>query len=78
MAIVDRLAAGECCVCELLEIEGLPKLSGPTLSQHLLVLKNSGVIADEKRGKRVYYRLAMPCVAKISICVKERETTNAS
>lgn len=78
LAIVDRLAAGECCVCELLEMEGLPKLSGPTLSQHLLVLKNAGVVADEKRGQRVYYRLAMPCVAKISICVKERETIAAS
>ena len=78
LAIVDRLAAGECCVCELLKMQGLPKLSGPTLSQHLLVLKNAGVIADEKRGKRIYYRLAMPCVAKISICVKERETAAAS
>ncbi len=73
LAIVDRLAAGECCVCELFEIPGLPKLSGPTLSQHLLVLKSAGVIADEKRGQRVFYRLSMPCVAKISICVKERE-----
>lgn len=77
LAIVDRLAAGECCVCELLEMAGLPKLSGPTLSQHLLVLKNAGVIADDKRGQRVFYRLAMPCVAKISICVKERETVSA-
>ena len=72
MAIVDRLAAGECCVCELQEMEDLPKLSGPTLSQHLLVLKSAGVIADEKRGKRVFYRLVMPCVAGISLCVKNR------
>lgn len=73
LAIVDRLAEGECCVCVLMELAELPKLSGPTISQHLLVLKNAGVIADERRGKKVFYRLLMPCVAGISLCVKERE-----
>jgi DNA-binding transcriptional ArsR family regulator len=74
LAMVERLAAGECCVCVLMEMPELPKLSGPTISQHLLVLKNAGVIADEKRGKQVFYRLLMPCVADISLCAKERET----
>jgi DNA-binding transcriptional ArsR family regulator len=68
LAIVDRLARGECCVCELLELTEFQNLSGPTVSQHLLVLKSSGVIVDEKRGKRVFYRLLMPCVAEISLC----------
>lgn len=72
LAMVDRLAAGECCVCVLMEIPELPKLSGPTISQHLLVLKNAGIVADEKRGKKVFYRLMMPCVAEISLCVKEQ------
>lgn len=75
MAMVDRLAEGECCVCSLMEMAEWPKkLSGPTVSQHLFVLKNAGIIADEKRGKRVFYRLLMPCVAGISLCVKERES----
>lgn len=76
LAMVERLAQGECCVCELMEAEmgGARKLSGPTISQHLLVLKNAGIIADEKRGKRIFYRLRMPCLANIAICVKERET----
>jgi len=69
LAIVDELAGGERCVCELLE---LSKLSGPTVSQHLLVLKNAGIIADDKRGKKIFYRLQMPCVAEISLCVGER------
>ena len=72
LAMVDRLAAGECCVCELLELTEFRTLSGPSVSQHLLVLKSAGVIADEKRGKRIYYRLLMPCVAEISLCVKVR------
>ena len=73
LAIVDRLARGECCVCELLEPTEFRGLSGPTVSQHLLVLKNAGVIADEKRGKKIFYRLEMPCVAGISLCVGNRE-----
>ena len=73
LAMVERLGMGECCVCELMEAEmgGARKLSGPTISQHLLVLKNAGVITDEKRGKRIFYRLLIPCVAKISLCVSE-------
>lgn len=74
LAVVERLARGECCVCELMELEmDTPRrLSGPTISQHLLVLKSAGIVADEKRGKKVFYRLLMPCLANISICVKER------
>ena len=77
LAMVDFLAKGECCVCDLMEAEmgGPRKLSGPTISQHLQVLKNAGVIADEKRGQRIFYRLLMPCVAGISLCVKQQETT---
>lgn len=73
LAMVERLGQGECCVCELMDLEmGAPhKLSGPTISQHLLVLKNAGVIANEKRGQRIFYRLRMPCVAGISLCVRE-------
>lgn len=74
LAVVDRLARGECCVCELLEPTEFRRLSGPTVSQHLLVLKNAGVIADEKRGKKIFYRLAMPCVSEISLCVGARNT----
>lgn len=73
LAIVERLAEGECCVCELLGSTEFSRLSGPTVSQHLLVLKNAGVIGDEKRGKKIFYRLRMPCVAEISLCVRECE-----
>ncbi len=69
LMIVERLSQGERCVCELLGPTEFHKLSGPTVSQHLLVLKNAGVIEDEKRGKKIFYRLRMPCVAEISLCV---------
>lgn len=73
LAVVERLGKGECCVCELLEGTEFRKLSAPTVSQHLLVLKTAGVISDEKRGKKIFYQLRMPCVAGISLCVGKRE-----
>jgi ArsR family transcriptional regulator len=78
LAVVERLALGECCVCELLRDTPFRKLSGATVSQHLLVLKNAGVVADEKRGKKIFYHLRMPCVAGISLCVGERQATEGS
>lgn len=75
LAVVERLGRGECCVCELLEDTEFRRLSGPTVSQHLLVLKSAGVIADEKRGKKIFYRLIMPCVAEISLCVSGKENS---
>jgi ArsR family transcriptional regulator len=77
LAMVDRLSSGERCVCELMELPTLSRLSGPTISQHLLVLKTAGVIADQKRGKKIFYRLRMPCVAEISLCVAERLSCTA-
>lgn len=59
-------------MCELLEGTGFATLSGASLSRHLQVLKHAGVVEDAKRGKQVFYRLRMPCVAEISLCVKER------
>ncbi len=73
LAMVERLATGECCVRVLMEMPQLPKLSGATMSQHLLVLKGAGIIADEKRGKKIFYRLLMPCLAEIALCEPEGE-----
>ncbi len=53
VAIVNRLAgAGEVCVCELVaEFE----LSQPTISHHLRVLREAGLVDCERRGTWVYY-----------------------
>ena len=75
LAVVERLGRGECCVCELLEGTEFRKLSGPTISQHLLVLKTAGVIADEKRGKKIFYQLRMPCVAGLSLCLENHRAS---
>src|SRR5215204_6713356 len=49
---VLRKAAGEVCVCELVP---LFELSQPTVSHHLKVLREAGIVASERRGLWAYY-----------------------
>lgn len=65
--IAERLADGERCVCEL--VDGVDA-DISTISKHLAVLKQAGVVEDQKRGKQVYYRLKVPCVLNILPCVE--------
>lgn len=45
------------------EIAARFEMSKPAVSQHLSVLENAGLIASEKRGQYVYYRLVPDSVA---------------
>lgn len=65
--MAEQLADGEMCVCELAEFIDA---DFSTISKHLSVLKQAGVVEDEKRGKQVYYRLKVPCVIKYLSCVE--------
>ena len=67
LAIVDALAGGERCVCELNEAVDAD-LS--TVSRHLAVLRNAGILSSEKRGNQVFYRLECPCIMSFYGCVE--------
>jgi ArsR family transcriptional regulator len=68
MFIVDELSrVGERCVCELTEMVGADM---STVSKHLSLLKNAGLIIDEKRGNQVYYRLRVPCILDFFRCIE--------
>ncbi len=67
LLIVDELSRGERCVCELTELVG-HDIS--TVSKHLALLRQSGIVADEKRGLQVYYRLTTPCVLNFFACIE--------
>jgi len=67
LMMVDELSKGERCVCELRE---LVDADLSTVSKHLSVLKNAGIVEDDKRGLQVYYRLKVPCVLNFFSCVE--------
>jgi DNA-binding transcriptional ArsR family regulator len=65
--IVEQLAEGERCVCKFADAIDA---DFSTVSKHLAVLKNAGIVEDEKRGKQVFYRLKVPCVLNFMQCVE--------
>jgi ArsR family transcriptional regulator len=66
--IVNELAAGERCVCEFTDMVGVDT---STISKHLSLLKNAGIVEVDKRGTSMYYSLKMPCVLNFFVCVDE-------
>lgn len=66
MKILEILAAGETCVCEIAPVVGSDM---STVSRHLAVLRNAGLIEDDKRGLNVFYKLSMPCVLDFFQCI---------
>ena len=63
MSIVLSHEGGEACVCDLLPAFDL---SQPTISHHLKVLHESGLLAREKRGVWVYYRARPAALAALA------------
>jgi ArsR family transcriptional regulator len=68
MAILHALADGEVCACELAAAAGC---SPSTASRHLLLLRHAGLIADERRGQQIFYRLSCPCVLTFAECINQ-------
>ncbi|QUH01874.1 helix-turn-helix transcriptional regulator [Saccharopolyspora erythraea] len=54
LSLIASHAGGEACVCDLTDAF---ELSGPTISHHLKVLREAGIIEGERRGTWIYYRV---------------------
>jgi len=65
LLIVDKLAEHEHSVGELTALVGSDM---STVSKHLSVLKNVGVVQDEKRGASIYYSLRISCILNFFKC----------
>jgi ArsR family transcriptional regulator len=63
MSMVASHQGGEACVCDL--TEGF-ELSQPTISHHLKVLHEAGLLDRSKRGVWVYYRVRPEVLAQVS------------
>ena len=68
LMIVEALARGERCVCELQELVGS---SMPTVSRHLAQMRNAGIVSARREGNQVFYRLTCPCVLRVFLCIDE-------
>jgi ArsR family transcriptional regulator, arsenate/arsenite/antimonite-responsive transcriptional repressor len=67
------LNADEVCACDI--SEGIGK-SAATASHHLKILKDSGLVASEKRGTWVYYRAVPEQVAAIADALASPQPTS--
>lgn len=60
LSMIASARAGEVCVNDL---TGEFELSGPTISHHLKVLREAGLVDSDRRGTWVYYRLIPAALA---------------
>ncbi len=69
MSLVASHAGGEACVCDL---TGAFELSQPTISHHLKVLHEAGLLDREKRGVWVYYRARTSSLTSLGVLIGAR------
>jgi len=72
LRLVSMVAAhdgGEACVCQLTEPLGLTQ---PTISHHLKILVEAGILSRDKRGVWAYYALVPSALEGISAALSTR------
>lgn len=79
LAILSLLQSGEKCACILIEDMGMPQSS---LSYHMKILCESGVVASRQEGKWTHYRLSergsRQAIALLLALTSQREEETAS
>jgi ArsR family transcriptional regulator len=63
LSLIASHEGGEACVCDL---TGVFDLTGPTISHHLKVLREAGLIVGERRGTWIYYRIEPGALRRLS------------
>ena len=74
LSIVASHADGEACVCDLTPAFAL---SQPTISHHLRVLREAGLLECERRGTWVFYRVVPAALAQLAAVLAPVEPTVA-
>jgi DNA-binding transcriptional ArsR family regulator len=67
LLVLEELAAGEQCVCDLQSKIGSDM---STVSKHLSVLKTAGLIEARRAGMNVFYTLTTPCLDRFFDCIE--------
>lgn len=63
LTLIAAHEGGEACVCDLTAAFAL---SGPTISHHLRVLREAGLVEGDRRGTWIYYRVRPDALAALS------------
>ncbi|HVE96375.1 MAG TPA: metalloregulator ArsR/SmtB family transcription factor [Pseudonocardiaceae bacterium] len=63
LSLIASHTGKEACVCDL---TGAFALTGPTISHHLKVLREAGLVGSERRGTWIYYRVQPDLLAQLS------------
>jgi len=63
LSLIGAHQGGEVCVCDLTTAFDLTQ---PTISHHLKVLREAGIITSERRGTWVYYRLVPTALERMA------------
>ena len=66
LLMLQALAGGPRCVCELAEQVGSDM---STVSRHLAQLRQAGLVSDEREGTRIICHLRVPCVLDFLSCI---------
>lgn len=74
LSMVASDEGGEVCVCDLTPAFDL---SQPTISHHLKVLREAGLLECERRGTWVYYRVVAGALAQLAAVLGPAEFTSA-
>ena len=67
LLMLDALAEREMCVSDLTELVGADQ---STVSKHLAVLKQAGIVDDRKDGTMTFYSLKIHCLQGFWECVE--------
>lgn len=63
LSLIACHVGGEACVCDLL---GEFDVTAPSVSYHLKILREAGLITSERRGTWIYYRVSPAVIARLS------------
>lgn len=72
MQLLDMLVrkeGGDVCVCDL---EGGVAVKQPTVSHHLKLLREAGLVSSERRGLYAYYQVNRPALDALRARITER------
>lgn len=75
LSLIASHAGGEACVCDL---TGAFALTGPTISHHLKVLREAGLVDSQRRGTWIYYRVQPDLLAQLSAVLVRDVAAKAS